>query len=199
MSDIRAMSDIAAIRRALPFKYVVTVDTEFHFGGHATPAEASRSGERPRPVCMVAQELFSGKIWRLGHGEFGSQPPFPHGDDTLIVAHYASAELGVFRALGWPQPKYLLDTFTEFRARTNGLHHGASLIAAARLFRHRRHRERRQEEHGGHHPARPALVGRGMGRDPALLRMRRFAAGARVSGDVAAASICRARCCVAGS
>jgi DNA polymerase I len=82
----------------------------------------------------VAQELFSGKVWRLGHDEFGSQPPFPHGDDTLIVAHYSSAEMGVFRALGWPQPKYLLDTFTEFRARTNGRNHGASLIAAAAYF-----------------------------------------------------------------
>ena len=135
MSDIRAMSDIAAIRRALPFKYVVTRDTEFFFGnGHTTPAEAGRSGERPRPVCMVARELFSGKVWRLWHDQIGSQPPFPHGDDTLVVAHYASAELGVFRALGWPQPKYVLDTFTEFRARTNGRHHGASLIAAATYF-----------------------------------------------------------------
>jgi hypothetical protein len=134
MSDIRAMSDIAAIRRALPFKYVVTCDSEFNFGHHATSDEASRSGERPRPVCMVARELFSGKVWRLWHDEFGSQPPFPHGDDTLVVAHYASAEMGVFRALGWPQPKYVLDTFTEFRARTNGRHQGASLIAAATYF-----------------------------------------------------------------
>ncbi len=134
MSDIRALSDIAAIRRALPFKYAVTCDSEFHFGGHATPAEASRSGERPRPVCLVARELFSGQVWRLWHDEFGSQPPFPHGDDTLVVAHYASAELGVFRALGWPQPKYILDTFTEFRARTNGRHHAAGLIAAATYF-----------------------------------------------------------------
>jgi hypothetical protein len=111
----------------LPFKYVVAVDTEFHFGGHATPAEASRSGERPRPVCLVAKELRSGKIWRLCCGEFGARPPFPHGDDTLIVAHYASAELGVFRALAWPQPKFIVDTFAEFRART-GLHLSASLI-----------------------------------------------------------------------
>jgi len=42
--------------------------------------------------------------------------------------------MGVFRALGWPRPKYVLDTFTEFRARTNGRHHGASLIAAATYF-----------------------------------------------------------------
>jgi hypothetical protein len=90
----------------LPFKYVVAVDTEFHFGGHATPAEASRSGERPRPVCLVAKELHSGKIWRLCCGEFGAQPPFLMVT-ILIVAHYASAELGVFRALAGRSPNSL--------------------------------------------------------------------------------------------
>lgn len=118
----------------LPHPYCVAVDSEFHFGGHATPAEAGRSGERPRPVCVVAREMRSGEIWRLCCGDFRSKPPFPHGDDTVIVAHYASAEMGVFRALGWPQPKFVLDTFTEFRARTNGLPQGAGLIDAAAYF-----------------------------------------------------------------
>ena len=45
----------------LPFRHIVGFDAEFHFGGHATPAEAGRSGERPRPVCMVARELRSGR------------------------------------------------------------------------------------------------------------------------------------------
>ncbi len=65
--------------------------------------------------------------------KFGSRPPFP-GDDTVLVAHYASAELGVFRALGWSQPKHVIDTFTEFRARVNGLPQGAGLIDAAAYF-----------------------------------------------------------------
>ena len=52
----------------------------------------------------------------------------------MLVAYYASAELGCFRALGWPQPKYVLDLFTEFRARTNGLQHGARLVNAAAHF-----------------------------------------------------------------
>jgi hypothetical protein len=112
----------------------VAIDTEFHFGGHATPIDAGRSGERPRPVCLVARELRSGEIWRICCSEFGSRPPFPHGDDTVLVAHYASAELGVFRALGWPQPKHVIDTFTEFRARVNGLPQGAGLIDAAAYF-----------------------------------------------------------------
>ena len=97
----------------LPQPYVVAIDTEFHFGGHATPIDAGRSGERPRPACLVARELRSGEIWRICCSEFGSRPPFPHGDDTVLVAHYASAELGVFRALGWSQPKHVIDTFTS--------------------------------------------------------------------------------------
>ena len=54
------------------------------------------------------------------------------------------------------------------------------------LFWHRRDRERRQEEHGSHHLARPALVRRGDGRDPALLRERRSASGTHPAGHAAA-------------
>jgi hypothetical protein len=35
------------------------------------------------------------------------------------VAHYASAEIGCFLQLGWPDPARLLDTFCEFRCLTN--------------------------------------------------------------------------------
>jgi hypothetical protein len=35
----------------------VAVDFEFDFGGHKSVEEAGRSGERPRPVCMVAKDL----------------------------------------------------------------------------------------------------------------------------------------------
>ena len=105
----------------LPFRYVVIADFEFEFGGHASADDAGRSGERPRPVCMVAKELRSGQTWRLWRGQFGSTPPFPTGPDSLFVAFYASAELGCFRALGWPKPSDILDLFVEFRDRTNGL------------------------------------------------------------------------------
>ncbi len=53
----------------LPFRYVVAVDFEFEFGGHASFDDAGRSGERPRPVCMVAKELRSGQTWRLWRDE----------------------------------------------------------------------------------------------------------------------------------
>src|SRR5262245_33651205 len=99
----------------LPFKHVVAVDFEFEFGGHDTLQAAGRSGERPRPVCMVAKELRTGKIWKLWRGQFETQPPFPIDTDTVLVAYYASTELGCFKALNWPQPDFILDLFTEFR------------------------------------------------------------------------------------
>ena len=92
-------------------RHIVAVDFEFEFGGHA--------GERPRPVCMVARDLCTGQEWRLWRGEFGPAPPFPIGVDAIVVAYYASAELGCFRALGWPMPAKVIDLFVEFRDRTN--------------------------------------------------------------------------------
>src|SRR5438876_12122303 len=103
----------------LRYRAIVVADFEFQFGGHATFEDASRSGERPRPVCMVAKELRTGQEWRLWRGEFGLVPPFPIGRDALFIAFYASAELGCFRALGWPKPANILALFTEFPDRTN--------------------------------------------------------------------------------
>jgi DNA polymerase-1 len=118
------------------FRHIVVADFEFEFGGHASFDEASRSGERQRPVCMVAKELRSGKVWRIWRDDFQSEPPFPIGPDALFVAFYASAELGCFRALGWPKPANILDLFTEFRDRTNGLPTlaGSSLVGALAHF-----------------------------------------------------------------
>jgi DNA polymerase family A len=120
----------------LPYRTVVVADFEFEFGGHSSFEDASRSGERPRPVCMVARDLVSGETWRLWCDGFGPLPPFPIGPDALFVAYYASAELGCFRALGWPKPTNILDLFTEFRDRTNGLSTpaGASLVGALTYF-----------------------------------------------------------------
>ena len=68
--------------------------------------------------------------------ENSAKPPFPIGPDALIVAYYASAELGCFRALGWPMPANILDLFAEFRDRTNGLPTlaGCGLIGALTYF-----------------------------------------------------------------
>ena len=96
---------------ALSYCHVIVADTEFEFGGNP--------GNRPRPVCLVAKDLCTGQAWRLFRGEFDSTPPFPIGPDSLFIAYYASAELGFFKALDWPNPVNLLDLFAEFRCITN--------------------------------------------------------------------------------
>jgi hypothetical protein len=108
------------------FSAVVLVDFEF----------CANAGERPAPICMVAHELRSGQRWRLFWDELGPKPPFPTGPDVLVVAYYASAELGCFKVLGWRPPLYILDLFAEFRDRTNGLSTpaGVGLLGALVYF-----------------------------------------------------------------
>jgi hypothetical protein len=121
----------------LPFKHIVAVDCEFHFGGHKTFEEATRSGERPRPVCLVAKDLRTGQTWKLFANEFRSELPFPTGTETCLVAFYASAEFGCFEARECNlKNTFILDLFTEFRAHTNGhpTPNGASLLGALTYF-----------------------------------------------------------------
>jgi DNA polymerase family A len=105
---------------------VVAIDFEF----------VAIAGERPIPVCMVARELRTGQCWRLLADQLGPAPPFPVGPDVLVVAFYASAELGCYRALGWPMPTCILDLYVEFRNHTNGclLPSGAGLLGALTYF-----------------------------------------------------------------
>jgi DNA polymerase I len=96
----------------LPFKEVWLVDFEFTAG----------DGDRPRPLCLVARELFSGRLerrWLDGGQPPG--PPYPAGPDALFVAYYASAEVGCHLALGWGVPERVLDLHAEFRRLTSGL------------------------------------------------------------------------------
>ena len=79
------------------------------------------AGERPMVHCLVAHELRSGRTIRLWADELGDHPPFSIGPDVLVVAYFASAELGCFRALGWQMPARILDIYAEFRVMTNGL------------------------------------------------------------------------------
>jgi hypothetical protein len=80
--------------------------------------------------------LRSGRRFRLFRDQLGPAPPYATGSDVLFVAYYASAELGCYRALGWPMPERILDLFCEFRNRTNGLPTpaGASLLGALAYF-----------------------------------------------------------------
>jgi hypothetical protein len=108
------------------FREIVLADFEFE----------SRRGDRPVPVCLVAHELRSGNRFRIFQDQFGSASPYASGSDVLFVAYYASAELGCYRALDWPMPERILDLFTEFRDRTNGLPTpaGAKLLGALTYF-----------------------------------------------------------------
>jgi DNA polymerase-1 len=110
----------------LPFAEAWVLDFEFN----APP------GERPIPLCMVAREVRTGRTVRLWQDQFGPMPPFSIGCNTVVVAFFASADLGCFRALGWPAPAYVLDPFVEFRNRTNGLPlpAGRGLIGAMTYF-----------------------------------------------------------------
>jgi hypothetical protein len=104
------------------FKAVWAIDFEF----------VAAAGANPEPVCMVARELGSGRLIRLWRDELPGAPPFDVGADTLIVAYYASAELGCFAELGWPMPARVLDLYTEYRNATNGIHlpEGRGLLSA---------------------------------------------------------------------
>ena len=119
-------TSVRPVSNPLPFKEVWAVDFEYD----------AKQGENPDPVCLVAWELCSGRKIKVWRDDFGDFPPYPTGPDALIVAYYASAELGCHLALRWPVPERVLDLFTEFRNLTNGLPtaNGAGLLGALAYF-----------------------------------------------------------------
>lgn len=100
---------------SLPFSAIVVADFEYEFGG-------DNYFNLPRPVCMSWKDLRTGRGGNVWRGEFGLAPPFSTGADTLFVAYNATAEIGCFRTLGWPIPQRVLDLYTEFCARVNGIY-----------------------------------------------------------------------------
>ncbi len=110
------------------FKEIWLVDFEF----------SAPSGAVPEVRCLVAMELNRGRKIRLWADEIGdlAAPPYALDQHTMLVAYYASAEMGCHLALGWNFPCYVLDLFTEFRNMTNGLSLpcGAGLIGALTYF-----------------------------------------------------------------
>ncbi len=110
------------------FNEVWLVDFEF----------AAPSGAVPKVRCLVALEYLSGRKIRLWADEIGglAEPPYPIDEHALLIAYYASAEMGCHLALGWGLPCYVLDLFAEFRNMTNGLTTpcGAGLLGALTYF-----------------------------------------------------------------
>src|SRR5262249_6900336 len=119
---------------AVPFKQVWCVDFEFQ----------AKPGERPWIVCMVARELFSKREIRLWRDELLAlnRAPFDTSEDSLVVAFFASADLGCFLELGWPIPERILDPYVENRVATNGMGipWGNGLVAPFSLDRACAHR-----------------------------------------------------------
>jgi DNA polymerase I len=110
----------------LPFAEVWLHDFEF----------VSRPGERPDVVCLAAQELRSGRTFKLWRDELGDQPPYRTDRDALLINFVANAECSCHLSLGWPLPERVLDLSPAFRNLTNGLTtpEGKGLLGALRYF-----------------------------------------------------------------
>jgi len=88
------------------FREVVTVDFEF----------TATTGERPVPVCLVAQRAGAvGAASTSFRINLGQHRPTQQARMFLFVAFYVSAELGCYRA-PWAGrcPRAFLIFFTEF-------------------------------------------------------------------------------------
>ena len=81
------------------------------------------NGSRPKPICMVAKEILSGRVMRLDEESLCrlDSAPFDTGSESLFIAYLASAEFGCFLELGWPLPVNVIDLYVEFRNLANGL------------------------------------------------------------------------------
>ena len=109
------------------FRSIQTVDFEFHQPG----------GELPRPICMVARELRTGREIRLWEDQLVrvGRPPFSVDSECLFVCYSAPAEISCFLVLDWPLPTRVLDLYVEYRAMRNGFESpGYGLLAAAKYF-----------------------------------------------------------------
>jgi hypothetical protein len=107
------------------------VDFEFRPAGGV-------DGSVPEVVCLVAREYFSGQLLRYFQDDLTKMDsaPFPTDDKAMVVAFYASAEVGAFLSLGWDLPVNVLDLFIVFRRHLNGLNPklGFGLLGALAYF-----------------------------------------------------------------
>jgi DNA polymerase-1 len=80
-------------------------------------------GDRPRPICLVVKDYGSGRVRKFWHDEMVTMRkcPFPSGPSDVMLAYYASAELGCMLEYGWALPDVVIDLYAEHRVETNGL------------------------------------------------------------------------------
>ena len=88
-------------------------------------------GGLPMPLCMVAREVRTQELVRVWLADGLQSCPIPFNKSDLIVAYFASAEVGCFLELGWSIPS-VLDLYAEFRWLTCGetVPHGRGLLGA---------------------------------------------------------------------
>ena len=74
-------------------------------------------------LCLVVYILDSNfrhiETIRRWRGEFGTSPPFPIDDDTLVVGYSLWAEMTCFMQLGWRFPKHVYDLHTAYLSISN--------------------------------------------------------------------------------
>ena len=91
-------------------------------------------GGWPEPRCLVVQNWRTREIFRWWLMDEIVECPF--GPDDLLVAYYASAEIGCFLALGWETRPHVLDLFVEFKNKLGGRppSFGLGLLGACRHY-----------------------------------------------------------------
>lgn len=109
------------------FKNIWVIDYEFN---------GSDKGNIQNPLCYAGKNLFTNET--ITHWIDGTEtgPLYSTDDDTLIVAFFASAEMGCHIPLGFKIPLYIFDLYAEFRNLTNGLKLGVknNLIGACMCY-----------------------------------------------------------------
>jgi len=109
----------------------ILIDFEFRqIGG--------KEGNPIEVICMVSYNCSTHEYKRIWADELFKMGdhPFKENPNAILVAFYASAEMGCYDALGWSWPDYILDLYAEFRNFTNGttLPAGRSLLGALEFF-----------------------------------------------------------------
>lgn len=117
------------IERLSSFNEIWCIDFEFY---------TKQDGDQPIPICLVAKEYRSGKLYRVWLDELTTivKPPYSIAKDSLIVAYYSTAEMLCHLAKYWELPINILDLYAEFRCLTSGLTTpcGYSLLGASAYF-----------------------------------------------------------------
>jgi hypothetical protein len=95
------------------FKQTVVVDFEYE----------CEAGGLPNVLCLVAHVLDENlqhvRTIRLWRDDLDSTPPFDIGNDTLVAAYSAWAEMTCFKQLGWRFPEHIFDLHTGYLAASN--------------------------------------------------------------------------------